>query len=232
MKISLALLVPFFTIGCDNTNKKVDEKKTMEKTAEPLEKTPNEEIKIGNQIWATKNLSVASFRNGDAITEVKNNSDWEKAGDNKQPAWCHYNNDPTNDAKYGKLYNWYAVNDPRGLAPQGWHIPNDAEWTSLINNLGGEDLSGIQMKSEDGWKEGGAMLGGGNNSSGFSGVPGGTRSYDGTFEDIGAKGFYWSSSRNESPNGAWYRLLSYDLVQTPRRSTNQLEGLSVRCLKD
>ena len=87
-------------------------------------------ITIGTQVWMTKNLDVATFRNGDPIPQAKTDEEWEKAGENQQPAWCYYDNDPANGAKYGKLYNWYAVNDSRGLAPVGYHIPSDAEWTN------------------------------------------------------------------------------------------------------
>ena len=95
----------------------------------------------------TKNLDVATFRNGDPIPEAKSNEEWQKAGENKQPAWCYYDNDPKNGAIYGKLYNWYAVNDPRGLAPSGYHIPSDAEWTKLTDFLGGKTVAGDKMKS-------------------------------------------------------------------------------------
>ncbi len=94
-------------------------------------------VKIGTQIWMTENLNVSTFRNGEPIPEAKTEEEWKKAGENKQPAWCYYNNDPKNGAKYGKLYNWCAVNDIRGIAPTGWHIPSYDEWTILINAQGG-----------------------------------------------------------------------------------------------
>ena len=107
-------------------------------------------VTIGTQVWMTKNLDVSTFRNGDPIPEAKTDEEWKKAGENKQPAWCYYNNYPANGAKYGKLYNWYAVNDSRGLAPIGYHIPSDAEWTKLTDFLGGE-VAGTKMKSKSGW---------------------------------------------------------------------------------
>jgi uncharacterized protein (TIGR02145 family) len=106
-------------------------------------------ITIGTQVWMTKNLDVTIFRNGDPIPQAKTNEEWEKAGENKQAAWCYYENDPANGAKYGKLYNWYAVNDSRGLAPVGYHIPSDAEWTKLEDYLGAD--AGRKMKSKIGW---------------------------------------------------------------------------------
>ena len=126
-------------------------------------------VTIGKQVWMTKNLDVSTFRNGDPIPEAKTNEAWKAAGENKQPAWCYYDNDPKNGTKYGKLYNWYAVNDPRGLAPAGYHIPTDAEWTVLTDYLGGEDVAFKKMKSPSGW----VKKGNGTNSSGFSGLPAG-----------------------------------------------------------
>jgi uncharacterized protein (TIGR02145 family) len=111
----------------------------------------NKSVQIGTQTWTTENLNVSTFRNGDPIMEAKTNEEWEQAGENKQPAWCYYENDPKNGAKYGKLYNWFAVNDPRGLAPAGFHIPTDAEWTILSTFLGGESTAGKKMKSLSGW---------------------------------------------------------------------------------
>ncbi len=89
-------------------------------------------VKIGNQVWMTENLNVDRFRNGELIPEAKTKEEWIKAGENKQPAWCYYNNDPSNGKKYGKLYNWYAVSDSRGLAPENWRIPSDKEWVLLV----------------------------------------------------------------------------------------------------
>ena len=96
------------------------------------------ETKIGMQTWATKNLDVSSFRNGDAIPEAKTREDWIKAGEEGKPAWCYYEYDPTNGQKYGKLYNWYAVNDPKGLAPNGWHVSSSLEWVAMNNYLKGD----------------------------------------------------------------------------------------------
>jgi uncharacterized protein (TIGR02145 family) len=188
-------------------------------------------VTIGTQVWMTKNLNVDKFRNGDPIPEAKSKEEWEKAGDNKQPAWCYYNNDPSNGALYGKLYNWYAVNDSRGLAPQGWHIPTDEEWWALTDFLGGEEKAGAKMKSKDGWNSDFFDGKNGTNSSGFSGLPGGLRHSWGTFDFIGFSGAWWSSTERD-PNFARQRSLinSDDLVD----GFNSLkkEGLSVRCIRD
>jgi uncharacterized protein (TIGR02145 family) len=109
-------------------------------------------VTIGTQVWATKNLDVSTFRNGDPIPQAKTNAEWAAAGKNEQPAWCYYDNNSANGTKYGKLYNWYAVNDRRGLAPVGYHIPTDAEWRKLSDYIGGESIGGKKMKATRGWK--------------------------------------------------------------------------------
>ena len=184
-------------------------------------------VTIGTQVWTTKNLDVAIFRNGDAIPEAKTNEEWEAAGYNKQPAWCYYENNTANGTKYGKLYNWYAVNDPRGLAPAGWHIPTDGEWTVLSTYLSGEDVAGEKMKSSSGWNDGGN----GNNSSGFSGLPGGDRHHDGSFYYVGDIGFWWGASESFG-SLAWSRNLYDNYSNLTRFSYSKLDGLSVRCVRD
>ncbi len=185
------------------------------------------EVKIGNQIWMAENLNVDKFRNGDPIPEAKSYEEWNRAGENKQPAWCYYDNDPSNGKKYGKLYNWYAVNDPRGLAPNGWHIPNDEEWTKLTEYLGGEMEAGNKMKNTSGWHKYN-----GTNESGFLGLPGGGRSNIGEFYNVGGSGDWWSSTETYLST-AWYRNLGYGFGGLSRNGyTYKDYGLSVRCLRD
>ena len=201
---------------------------------------------IGNQLWMTKNLDVTTFRNGDTITEVRKEEEWKKLSEEGKPAWCYYDNDPLNGEKYGKLYNWFAVNDPRGLAPEGWHIPTDAEWTVLSDFLGGEEKACAKMKSTSGWKEfntpyAGNVSGNGNNYSGFSGFPGGARIVEGNidldckcvipaFGLIGEEGYWWSSTELES-GIAWNRSLNF-MYSMYRMPGSKGDGLSVRCIKD
>jgi uncharacterized protein (TIGR02145 family) len=201
------------------TNKQQEEvKKDLRRLIEDVNA-----IIIGNQIWMTKNLNVDKFRNGDPIPEAKTDEEWENAGEDKQPAWCYYNNDPANGEKFGKLYNWYAVNDPRGLAPEGWHIPSDAEWTQLTGYLGGESVAGTKMKSSSDW----GKDGNGTNESGFSGLPGGYRG----FNDFGLYGYWWSSTESGT-NYAWYRYLVYGNGSVSRTNFGKEGGFSVRCLRD
>ena len=276
-----------------------------------------QEIKIGTQTWTTKNLDVSKFRNGEAIPLAKTYAEWVLAGRNQQPAWCYYENKGENGTKYGKLYNWFAVMDARGLAPSGYHVPTDAEWTILTDYLGGDSIAGAKMKSTSGWdsyqgttpcnvckdwtdgyREGkdackacanwtedyrggntcklcndtkivnGAsricpgcknnsiqndsdapiiylkaipakISGNGTSSSGFAGLPGGYRA-NGSFYNIGAYGYWWSSSKNVTnnvnlmlyPNPAWVRDLSSYNGNVNRSYDNREDGVSVRCLRD
>ena len=170
-------------------------------------------IKIGSQEWATEDLKVTKFRNGEDIPLVKDNKEWAEL---TTAAYC-----TTPEGNY--LYNWYAVSDARGLAPEGFHVPSDEEWTELIDVLGGEEAAGVAMKTEE-WN--------GTNSSGFSAAPGGLRNYsNGYFYYEGYYGYWWSSSANGT-NYAWYRYLYSDFVSVYRFNYYQRFGFSVRCLKN
>ena len=186
-----------------------------------------QDVKIGTQTWTTKNLDVSKFRNGEAIPLAITNAEWELAGQNQQPTWCYYENKGENGTTYGKLYNWYAVNDARGLAPSGYHIPTDAEWTILTDYLGEKKIAGTKMKSTTGWPEEGK----GTNTSGLAGLPGAYRSFNGNFDGIGNLGLWWSSSKDNTI-AAWVRLLNGATGDVTRISSVEQNGFSVRCLKD
>jgi uncharacterized protein (TIGR02145 family) len=189
---------------------------------------PNE-VKIGSNIWMTQNLNVDHFRNGDSIPEVKTDADWKSYGEIGKPAWCYYNNDPQNGQVYGKLYNWHAVADPRGLAPVGWHVASDSEWTELVINLGGIENAGYKMKTTFGWNLGGN----GNNSSCFTGLPGGGRDEFGNFDNIRAAEYadFWTSTSLDSAR-SYKRNLYYQIYAVGRLPEGVGYGLSVRCIKD
>jgi hypothetical protein len=178
------------------------------------------EVTIGSQVWTATNLDVSTYRNGDSIPQVQSQYYW---GNLTTGAWCYYENKTANGTKYGKLYNWYAVNDPRGIAPKGYHIPTDEEWTILTDNLGGEELAGAKMKSRSGWLNNSN----GTNTSGFAALPGGRRDGDGTFYFIGTDGYWWSSG--DENDDAWVRGLTGSLY---KGSFNRSSGFSVRCLRD
>lgn len=186
----------------------------------------SQKVSIDKQVWMTKNLNVDKFRNGDPIPQAKTEEEWNNALKNKQPAWCYYDNKPENEAKYGKLYNWYAVNDYRGLAPQGYHIPSALEWTALINYLGNQSLASKKIKSKEGWPN----KCNGTNEVGFSGVPAGCRNNKLGFFGEGRFSYWWTST--ESFNAAHSLSISFlnDIVRN--MGTDLGNGLSVRCLKD
>jgi len=193
-------------------------------------KTEYPAITIGTQVWMTKNLEVDHYRNGDSIPEVRNDSKWVYLATG---AWCYYNNDPVDGRNYGKLYNCYTVNDPRGLAPTGWHIPRDAEWTELTNYLGGESIAGTGGKmKETGTTHWLSPNAGATNESGFSALPGGWRLDDGgSFIDFGGYGSWWSSTEI-STYFAWFRDLYNYNVYISRNHHGKGNGYSVRLIKD
>jgi uncharacterized protein (TIGR02145 family) len=188
-------------------------------------------VKIGKQLWMSKNLDVSTFANGELIMQAKTSSEWKSASDKKMPAWCFYDNDPSNASMHGKLYNWYAAHDPRGLAPRGWHIPSDAEWQALTNFLGEENAGNI-LKSDRGWNDYNGGPGNGKDSFGFVGLPSGGRGSKGDFGFKGYQGFWWSFVK-DGTNDAWYYFLSTDDGKVSRYSSfSKGVGYSVRCIKD
>jgi len=190
------------------------------------DKARYDNITIGSQVWTSKNLDVTTYRNGDPIPQVTDPTEWAGL---TTGAWCYYNNDPANGAIYGKLYNWYAVNDSRGLAPAGWHIPTDAEWTTLATSLGGDNVVGGKMKMT-GTTYWSSPNTGATNSSGFSGLPGG---YGGeSFGSFRNYGSFWTATES-GVSTAWTRDLGYNYDYLYRFSLhNKRAGFSVRCIKD
>lgn len=184
-------------------------------------------VKIGKQEWMEKNLDVLTYRNGDTITQVTDEKTWRNK---RTGAWCYYNNDPKNGAIYGKLYNWYAVNDPRGLAPLGWHIPKNEEWKKLYKKLGGNSVAGGKMKTT-GTKHWVSPNGSATNKSGFAGLPGGWRMSDGTFLKVTEVGGWWSATESNTTD-AWSYSLNYLFGTFFGSGLLKTQGFSVRCLRN
>lgn len=201
--------------------------------------------------FTKQNLNVSKYSDGTPIPQVTNLTQWASL---TTGAWCYYNNDPANGAVYGKLYNWYAVAgiydaasaaNPalrKKLAPAGWHVPTDSEWSNLINCLdpnadGGNNfnIAGGKMKSIGTLQAGTGLWQSPNtdatNASGFTGLPAGYRSFNGTFDYIGYFGYWWSSSE-PSTTSAWYRYLNYYNGNADRGNDYKDYGFSVRCLRD
>ena len=184
-------------------------------------------VKIGNQTWMAENLKTTTFKTGESISKVTNNSTWSNA---TFAAWCDYNDDVTNGIKYGKLYNWYATSDTRKIAPIGWHVPTDAEWTTLTSNLGGESVAGGKLKDLGtiNWQTPNTAA---TNETGFSAFPCGYRSSDGTYGSEGDQGIWWSSIEINTSD-AWFRSMNYNLSSVFRNKYPKQWGYSVRCIKD
>ena len=188
-------------------------------------------VKIGNQCWMPKNLNVNKFRNGDKIPEALTFEDWKSPG----PHWCYYNFNPCNGRIYGKLYNRAAVTDPRGLAPEGWHIPGNNEWKELIDYLGGTNLAGGKMK-EDKVSHWASPNLDADNSSHFKALPGGWLCAHNLFQYMHAYGFFWSKDLFdqgiEGHKFPAYITLSFESDKADFSYMQFDCGLSVRCIKD
>ncbi len=211
--ISVIILSLFFSCSDDNTTNPIQDN--------------YETVKIGTQVWMKKNLDVDHYRNGDTIPQVTDPTQW---ANQITGAWCYYNNDSELGVIYGKLYNWYAVNDSRGLAPTGWHITTDVEWTQLENFLGGSYSAGCKLKEAgtEHWAEPNL---GATNESGFSALPGGSRHPIGAFFYLESKGNWWTSTESSAMN-AWYMTLVYDWAGLGKLEYSKGSGFSVRCVKD
>ena len=186
-----------------------------------------QDITIGTQIWAKCNLNVSTYNNGDPIPEVTDINIWTGL---TTGAWCYYDDISSNGTIYGKLYNWYAVNDPRGIAPVGYHVPTDSDWTTLIGYLGGLSVAGGEMK-ESGlchWANPNAYS---YNTSNFTGLPGGFKANNGYSYAITTAGAWWSSTEINVSNSTYYFVVDFD-TQVYTNPILKINGFSVRCIKD
>jgi len=182
-------------------------------------------VTIGNQVWMAENLKTSKYRSSIAITDKTNITTW---GTSTTEALSDYAT-PTNSTTYGKLYNWYAVSNPNNLAPVGWHIPTDADWTSLSDFLGGLNVAGDKLKETGNshWATANTTA---TNETGFTALPGGSRSTDNTIYDIGNVGYWWSITEGTTTSNAWYRSFSNQNGTISRGYFSKSGGMSVRCL--
>jgi uncharacterized protein (TIGR02145 family) len=234
INLKMLLIIQFLILflGC-NDNKPI--------TGDDNTKDTVETVTICNQVWMQKNLNVDHYRNGDPIPQVTDSATWVNT---TSGAWCYYDNKPANGAVFGKLYNWYAVNDPRGLAPEGWHVPSDEEWKELEMCLGMSQSSadstgprgtdeGSKLAGRAGLWLNGALDDNANfGTSGFTGVPGGFRcGYSHCFYFILLHGMWWSSTEYSSSR-AVARCLYYKSTYVLRSNDHKEDGFSVRCVRD
>ena len=188
-------------------------------------------VTIGTQQWMAENLKVSKYNDGTAIPNITDNTIWQN---NTSGAWAYNNNDLANNAKYGKLYNWYAIsptmNGNKNVCPAGWHVPTDAEWTVLTDYLGGESVAGGKLKEvgTTSWNSPNTQAA---NTFLFSALPGGGRLNYGFSGDIGDYGYWWSSVEDDTDK-ARSHLLNYYSGYAHRLNSSKSYGLSVRCLRD
>lgn len=177
--------------------------------------------------WIIENLNVSHYRNGDAIPQVQDPTEWAKL---KTGAWCYYLNDSSYGTVFGKLYNWYAVNDPRGIAPQGWRVASKEDWIQLTDCLGSENLAGGKLKQigSSHWMSPNV---GAVNTSGFTALPGGGRSSKGNFTMIDNLGIFWTSTNHDELQ-AWIRHLSYSNTYVVEFYNDKRNGFSLRAVKE
>ena len=194
----------------------------------------NPDVDLCGKIWMGCNLDVEHYRNGEPIRHARTEAEWIDAGIKKEGAWCFYDNDTSNGEIYGKLYNGFAVNDPRGLAPVRWKIPSDTEWSELANCLGGSNVAGGKLKAIGTIESGDGLWhspnDGATNESWFSALPGGSRSEDGKFEDIGFNCNLFAEENDDM--NVWYRNIRYFNISVVRNNSNKFYGYSVRCVRD
>lgn len=220
-------------ISSSKSNKEIIESSltdTQERKVEDLytSKEKIESVKVGTQEWMLKNLDVVTFSNGVPIEEAKTDADWKYYGEHRIPAWRNYNGDVLYGFVYGKLYNWYAVNDPRGIAPEGWHVATDAEWKTLIEYLGGEKIAGGKLKDTEfgHW----VYRSQATNESKFSAKAGGVCNEGGVCYAINEEGNWWTATGWE--DYAIVYCIKHQYKNIFRRNINNEAGFSVRCIRN
>ncbi len=225
----LAILA--FLYACNNADKR---KETSESSSlkDSLPVLPEKEkpaaevnyktVQVGDLVWMAENLRVLTFRNGDSIPQAVSPEEWTEAGKKQLPVWCYYDNKPDGEV----LYNWYAVNDPRGLAPEGFRLPSENDLKELIKEFGGEKKAGLKVKSANGWED----SGGGEGNSGFDLLPSGTRTYNGAFNNKGTHGYLWSTTEQRDFN-AWHLAANSKNSIAKTYPSMKGAGFPVRCIK-
>ena len=179
---------------------------------------------IGNQIWMSKNLNLDKFQNGDVIPEAKTKSEWENSIRDKKPSWCYCDNNSIKGKKYGKLYNWFAIIDSRGLAPKGWRLPNMNDVNILIENSGGKTIGGKKLKSKSGWYSNGN----GTDNYRFNILPGGFLDQNGQFSNEFGLGTFWILSKNYPQ----FVVFDYYHDEININPCDKTYGFYIRCLKN
>ncbi|MBK7695522.1 MAG: fibrobacter succinogenes major paralogous domain-containing protein [Saprospiraceae bacterium] len=220
-------------MALSNSCKKDKENSNNNPTVTDIDGNVYHTVTIGSQTWMVENLNTSRYRDSTLIPNVTDNLAWISL---TTGAFCDYENLPSNSKTYGKLYNWYAVTDSHNICPIGWHIPSDAEWTTLTDFLGGENTAGGKLK-EAGTTHWQSPNYGATNESGFTALPGGRRNSDGSFENplnklgIRYDGAWWTSTLF-GMHSIWYRSIGYSGIGVGRNDSMETNGFSIRCIKD
>ena len=209
-----------------NSCKKSDVK-PKEETVSDVDGNVYHTVTIGTQVWMVENLKTIRYRDSTEIPIVTSDSAWNKL---TSGAYCDYENKPSNSVTYGRLYNWFAINNPRNISPEGWHVPTDEDWDILTEYLGGDSIAGGKLK-ETGLTHWNSPNTGATNESDFTARPGGYRGGSGSFVGLGVYGNFWSST-DESSALAWGRYLYFEDSNFVRGHGSKTYGFSIRCVKD
>jgi uncharacterized protein (TIGR02145 family) len=234
LQFSIATLVVLF-LGCSTSS----ENNSNFDNLTDIDGNVYESVTICNQTWTKSNLNVSKYTDGTPIPQVIDPTQWANL---TTGAWCYYENNTVNGPVYGKLYNWYAVAgiydaaslaNPilrKKLAPIGWHVPSDSEWTELTDCLGGEAIAGGKMKSTGTslWQSPNTAA---TNESGFTGMPSSSRYDFGSFGAANDYGNWWSSTETDATS-AWDRSLYYDVSVLGSCTCYKRYGFSIRCIRD
>lgn len=227
--LNFILLLLFIEFShCQSTEKSINH--TVNKCPEQIKDIDGNIYKtiiIGSQCWMQSNLKVTKYRDKTVIPKVTDAGAWSKLNTG---ARCSYENVLSNSYIHGNLYNWFAISDNRKICPVGWRVPNDSDWKTLTNYLGGTDAGGkIKASGQKYWNNPNK---GATNNSGFTALPSGRRNYDGSYSNIKYHSFFWTSSVGVIKTTAWNRNFYHDLSDVGRVDSDMNYGFSVRCIKE
>ncbi|OFX28242.1 MAG: hypothetical protein A2X08_14405 [Bacteroidetes bacterium GWA2_32_17] len=223
---TIIVIFVMFIAGCKKDNNTVTVA-PVNNTITDIDGNVYHYVTIGTQVWLVEDLKVTHYRNGDSIPNITDETQWTNL---TSGAYCNYDNNVLNSTTYGKLYNWYVINDSRNICPTGWHVPTDAEWTTLVTFLGGEGITGGKLK-ETGTIHWLSPNTGATNETGFTALPAGTRNSSGSYSNTFNHGYWWTSSEQDASN-AWDRNVNYNHVDIYRNYDPKTTGFSIRCIKD
>jgi uncharacterized protein (TIGR02145 family) len=231
MSYTWTLCITLFLIwaalsGC----KSLTEKESSGEQVSDIEGNAYAVIQIGKQSWMAENLLTRTLSDGTPIARVEGYDEWASL---TTPAYCWYNNDSANMENFGALYNYYTIETGK-LCPDGWRVPTDEDWIELESFLGGASLAGGAMKESgtEHWKTPNTLA---TNESGFTALPGGYRSYNGTFNLQRINAYWWSSSEKNwygASGRVVFRNLQYKNQELFRHVAEKTNGFSVRCVKN